>query len=98
MSITQKTAPFFLRRPVFYTDAPAAAGDLAACPDHVGKASAAHQRDYLTHLHATLKAPCHLIRNWRLRLTSDSPDLLAIIKQEGNILMLSLTKNFVFFA
>lgn len=34
------------------------------------------QRDFLTHLHATLNAPCHPIRNRRLRLTADSPDLL----------------------
>ena len=58
---------------------------LAAYPDHVGEASAAQQRDYLTHLHATLNAPSHPIRNWLLRLTADSPDLLAIIKQEGRV-------------
>ena len=50
---------------------------LAAYPDNVGKASAAQQRDYLTHLHQTLNAPSHPIR---LRLTAASPDLLAIVK------------------
>jgi len=49
------------------------------------EASAAQQRDYLTHLHATLNAPSHPIRNRLLRLTADSPDLLAIIKQAGRV-------------
>ena len=68
-----------------FLDTPAVAGHLAAYPDRVGKASAALQRDYLTHLHATLNAPSHPVRNWLLRLTADSPDLLAIIKQEGRV-------------
>ena len=55
---------------------------LAAYPADGG---AAQQRDYLTHLHATLNAPSHPIRNRLLRLTADSPDLLAIIKQEGKV-------------
>ena len=45
------------------------------------EASAAQQRDFLTHLHQTLNAPSHPIRNRLLRLTAVSPDLLAIIKQ-----------------
>jgi hypothetical protein len=49
------------------------------------EASAAQQRDYLTHLHQTLNAASHPIRNRLLRLTADSPDLLAIIKQEGKV-------------
>ena len=49
------------------------------------EASTAQQRDYLTHLHQTLNAPSHPIRNRLLRLTADSPDLLAIIKQEGKV-------------
>ena len=49
------------------------------------EASAAQQRDYLTHLHQTLNAPSHPIRNRLLRLTAVSPDLLAIIKQEGKV-------------
>jgi hypothetical protein len=49
------------------------------------EASAAEQRDFLTHLHQTLNAPSHPIRNRLLRLTADSPDLLAIIKQEGKV-------------
>ena len=47
------------------------------------EASEAQQRDFLTHLHATLNAPSPPIRNRLLRLTADSPDLLSIIKQEG---------------
>ncbi len=49
------------------------------------EASAAQQRDFLTHLHQTLNAPSHPIRNRLLRLTAASPDLLAIIKQEGKV-------------
>ena len=49
------------------------------------EASATQQRDYLTYLHQTLNAPSHPIRNRLLRLTADSPDLLAIIKQEGRV-------------
>ena len=49
------------------------------------EASAVQQRDFLTHLHQTLNAPGHPIRNRLLRLTADSPDLLAIIKQEGRV-------------
>ena len=48
----------------------------------------AQQRDFLTHLHQTLfleSAPSHPIRNRLLRLTADSPDLLAVIKQEGKV-------------
>jgi hypothetical protein len=48
-------------------------------------ASEAQQRDFLTHLHATLNAPSHPIRNRLLRLTADSPDLLAVIKEEGRV-------------
>ncbi len=49
------------------------------------EASEAQQRDFLTHLHQTLNAPSHPIRNRLLRLTADSPDLLAVIKQEGKV-------------
>ena len=48
-------------------------------------ASEAEQGDFLTHLHDTLNAPSHPIRNQLLRLTADSPDLLAIIKKEGKV-------------
>ena len=48
-------------------------------------ASEVKQRDFLTHLHQTLNAPSHPIRNRLLRLTADSPDLLAIIKAEGKV-------------
>ena len=34
---------------------------------------------------AMLNAPSHPIRNSLLRLTAASPDLLAIIKQEGRV-------------
>ncbi len=59
-----------------------AAPHLAA---YAPEASAAQQRDFLTHLHQTLSAPSHPIRNRLLRLTADRPDLLAIIKAEGKV-------------
>ena len=49
------------------------------------EASEAQQRDFLTHLHQTLNTPSHPIRNRLLRLTADSPDLLAVIKQESRL-------------
>ena len=53
--------------------------------DYDPEASEPKQRDFLTQLHATLNAPSHPIRNQLLRLTADSPDLLAVIKQEGKV-------------
>ena len=49
------------------------------------EASAAQQRDFLTQFRATLNASKHPIRNRLLRITSDSPDLLAVIKREGRV-------------
>ena len=49
------------------------------------EASAAQQRDFLARLHQTLNAPSHPVRNRLLRLTADSPDLLAVIKAEGRV-------------
>ena len=49
------------------------------------KKSILGQHTFLTHLHQTLNAPSHPIRNRLLRLTADSPDLLAVIKQEGKV-------------
>ena len=53
--------------------------------DYAPEAGEAQQRDFLTHLHQTLNAPSHPIRNRLLRLTADSPDLLAVIKAEGKV-------------
>ena len=58
------------------------ASHLAA---YTSEASEASQSDFLTHLHQTLNASKHPIRNRLLRLTSDSPDLLAVIKREGEV-------------
>ena len=41
--------------------------------------------DFLTKFHRTLNAPDAKIRNRLLRLTADSPDLLAVIKKEGGV-------------
>jgi hypothetical protein len=49
------------------------------------EATTAQKRDFLTHLYTTFNAPSHPIRNQLLRLTADSPDLLAIIKKEGKV-------------
>jgi type I restriction-modification system DNA methylase subunit len=43
----------------------------------------AQQREFLAKFHRTLNAPASKIRNRLLRLTADSPDLLAVIKGEG---------------
>lgn len=51
----------------------------AECRSPVG----AKMRDILTHLHHTLNAPSHPIRQRLDRISTASPDLLAIIKQEG---------------
>ena len=48
-------------------------------------ASEVQQREFLAHLHRTLNAPSSKIRNRLLRLTADSPDLLAVIKSEGKV-------------
>lgn len=37
------------------------------------------------HLHQTLNASNHPVRNRLLRITTDSPELLAVIKQEGAV-------------
>jgi adenine-specific DNA-methyltransferase len=49
------------------------------------KASDAKQNDFLEHLYRTLNAPDSPVRNRLLRLTADSPDLLAVIKAEGKV-------------
>ena len=48
-------------------------------------ADEAPQLAFLSSLHANLNAPKHPIRNQLIRLSVDSPDLLAVIKREGKI-------------
>lgn len=48
-------------------------------------ASDSKQTKFLEHFYRTLNAPDSPIRNRLLRLTADSPDLLAVIKQEGKV-------------
>jgi len=43
------------------------------------------QLETLTKIYQTINAPDHAIRNRLLRLTADSPELLAVIKQEGRV-------------
>ena len=49
------------------------------------EANESQQVEFLTNLYKTLNAPSHTIRNRMLRLTADSPDLLAVIKAEGKV-------------
>lgn len=53
--------------------------------DYGATASEAKQQEFLANLHRTLNAPSSKIRNRLLRLTADSPDLLAVIKAEGKV-------------
>ena len=46
-------------------------------------ANEVQQRDLLDHLCRTLNAPDSKTRNRLLRISADSPDLLAVIKAEG---------------
>ena len=46
-------------------------------------ASELDKKDILTNFHKTANAPDHAIRNRLLRLTADSPNLLAVIKEKG---------------
>ena len=57
---------------------------LAAYPAD-GRASESQQREFLTNLNATLNAPSHPVRQRLDRIVKDSPDLLAVIKQEGKV-------------
>lgn len=48
-------------------------------------ASESQQREYIAQLYRTLNAPRAKIRNRLLRISADSPDLLAVIKEEGAV-------------
>lgn len=50
---------------------------------YASDASESHQRDFIAQLYHALNAPASKIRNRLLRISADSPDLLAIIKGEG---------------
>lgn len=45
----------------------------------------AQQREFITQLYRTLNEPTSKIRNRLLRISADSPDLLAVIKEEGKV-------------
>jgi len=47
------------------------------------EATESEQLKFLEHFYQTTNAPGHPIRNRLLRLTADSPDLLAVIKENG---------------
>ncbi len=47
--------------------------------------SEAKQREFLNRFYRTLNAPSSKIRNRLLRLTADSPDFLAVIKEAGKV-------------
>jgi hypothetical protein len=48
-------------------------------------ASESQQREFIAQLHRTLNAHTSKIRNRLLRISADSPDLLAVIKEEGAV-------------
>lgn len=48
-------------------------------------ASESQQREFIAQLHRTLNAPSSKVRNRLLRISADSPDLLAVIKEEGAV-------------
>jgi hypothetical protein len=52
---------------------------------YVPSASELQQREFIAQLHRTLNAPTSKIRNRLLRISADSPNLLAIIKKEGAV-------------
>ncbi len=49
------------------------------------QASESEQLDFLENFYQTANAPDHPIRNRLIRLSADSPDLLAMIKEEGKV-------------
>jgi adenine-specific DNA-methyltransferase len=51
--------------------------------DYSPDAPESHQRDFIAQLHGKLNAPSSKIRNRLLRISADSPDLLAVIKEGG---------------
>jgi len=53
--------------------------------DYDPKADESAQRAFLDQFLNTHNAPSAKVRNQLLRLTADSPDLLAVIKQEGRV-------------
>jgi len=48
-------------------------------------ASDSKQRDFIAQLYRSLNEPASKIRNRLLRISADSPDLLAVIKEEGKV-------------
>ena len=48
-------------------------------------ATESQQRVFIEQLHRTLNAPESTIRNRLLRISADSPDLLAVIQREGKV-------------
>ena len=60
--------------------------DVAALVDKFDpESSESEQLKFLEHFYQTANAPDHPIRNRLLRLTADSPDLLAVIKEHGAV-------------
>ena len=60
--------------------------DVAALVDKFDpESSESEQLKFIEHFYQTANAPDHPIRNRLLRLTADSPDLLAVIKEHGAV-------------
>lgn len=48
-------------------------------------ASESQQREFIEQIYRKLNAPDSTIRNRLLRISADSPDLLAVIQREGKV-------------
>ena len=53
--------------------------------DYRPDAPESQQRDFIVQLHGKLNSPSSIVRNRLLRISADSPNLLAVIKEGGNI-------------
>ena len=53
--------------------------------DYRPDAPESQQREFIVQLHGKLNTPSSKIRNRLLRISADSPNLLAVIKEEGKV-------------
>ena len=53
--------------------------------DYNPDAPESKQREFIMELHSKLNAPSSIVRNRLLRISADSPDLLAVIKKGGKV-------------
>jgi adenine-specific DNA-methyltransferase len=53
--------------------------------DYRPDAPESQQREFIVQLHGKLNSPSSIVRNRLLRISADSPNLLAVIKEEGKV-------------